>query len=105
MKELKSKMGKFYELQNEIREAEHEAICAIAEAVAENGGAFCGDIAEATGIPSCVVNGMMRRAYHRGRIECHGRQHRSKTYVRLNSDGSVDTNDTLTVGYRACYYS
>lgn len=105
MKELKSKIGAYYEARQAMLDAEHDAIGAIAEMVAESGGVFCGDIAEATGIPSCVVSGMMRKAYHHGRVECHGRQRRSKTYVRLNADGSVDTNDTLTVGYSACYYS
>ena len=105
MKELKSKVGAYYEAQQALREAESRAIGAIAEAVAESGGAFCGDIAEATGIPSCVVSGMMRKAYHHGRVECHGRQRRCKTYARLNADGSVDTNDTLTVSYTAIYYT
>ena len=105
MKELKSKVGAYYEAKQALREAEHRAIGAIAEAVAESGGAFCGDIAEATGIPSCVVSGMMQKAYHHGRIECHGRQRRTKVYVRLNKDGSVDTNDALAVSYPACYYT
>ena len=105
MKELKSKMGAYYEAQQALREAEHRAIVAIADAVVENGGAFCGDVAEATGIPSCVVSGMMQKAYHRGHINCRGSRRRTKTYVRLNADGSVDTRDTLTVGYEACYYT
>ena len=105
MKELKSKMGAYYETKQALSEAEYRAIVAITEVVAESGGAFCGDIAEATGIPSCVVSGMMRKAYHRGHINCRGHRRRTKTYVRLNADGSVNTNDTLTVGYDACYYT
>ena len=105
MKELKSKIGAYYEAKQAMLEAEHRAIGAIAEAVAESGGAFCGDIAEATGIPSCVVSGMMQKACNHGRIERNGRRRRTKVYVRLNADGSVDTNDTLTVGYNACYYT
>lgn len=105
MKELKSKVGAYYEAKQALREAEHRAIGAIAEAVAESDGVFCGDIAEATGIPSCVVSGMMQKAYHHGRLECRGKQFRCKTYVRLNADGSVDTNDTVKIGYRACFYT
>ena len=105
MKELKSKIGAYYDAKQAMLDAEHEALRTIAEAVAENGGAFCGDVAEATGIPSCVVSGMMQKAYHRGHINCRGSRRRTKTYVRLNADGSVDTHDTLTVGYDACYYT
>ena len=105
MKELKSKVGAYYEAKQALREAEHMAVVAIAEAVAENDGAFCGDIAEATGIPSCMVSGMMQKAYHRGHINCRGRQFRCKTYVRLNADGSIDTNDVVRVRYRALFYT
>lgn len=106
MKELKSKIGAYYDAKRAMLDAEQEALRSIAEAVAENGDTFCGDIAEATGIPSCVVNGMMQKAYHRGRIECGGRRMRHKVYARLNPDGSVDTNDTITVSYSAlCYHA
>ena len=104
MKELKSKIGAYYEARQAMMDAEHDAIGAIAEMVAENGDTYCGDIAEATGIPSCVVNGMMRKAYHRGRLECHDGV-REKVYARVRKDGSVDTNDCIVMRYRACVYS
>ena len=106
MKELKSKVGAYYEAKQALREAESRVIGAIAEAVAENGDTFCGDVAEATGVPSCVVNGMMQRAKNRRLIKCDGRRMRHKVYARLNPDGSVDTNDTITVSYSAlCYHT
>ena len=55
MKELKTKIGAYYEARQAMMDAERDAIGAIAEMVAENGDTFCGDIAEATGIPSCVL--------------------------------------------------
>jgi hypothetical protein len=106
MKELKSKIGAYYDAKQAMYDAEHEALRTIAEAVAENGNTFCGDIAEASGVPSCVVNGMMQRAKNRRLIKCDGRRMRHKVYARLNPDGSVDTDDTLTVSYSAlCYHA
>lgn len=104
MKELKTKIGAYYEAKQMMMDAERDAIGAITEMVAENGDTFCGDIAEATGIPSCVVNGMMRKAYYRGRLECHDGV-REKVYARVRKDGSVDTNDCIVMRYKACVYS
>lgn len=105
MKELKSKIGAYYDAKQAMLDAEHEALRTIAEAVAENGDTFCGDIAEASGVPSRTVRGLMRRAEKRGLIKCDGRRMRHKVYARLNPDGSVDTNDTIAVSYMAlCYH-
>ena len=106
MKELRRKIGAYHDAKQAMLDAEREALRTIAEAVAENGDTFCGDVAEATGVPSCVVNGMMLRAKNRRLIKCDGRRMRHKVYARLNPDGSVDTNDTVTVSYSAlCYHA
>lgn len=105
MKELKSKIGAYYDAKQAMLDAEHEALRTIAEAVAENGNTFCGDIAEASGVPSCVVKGMMQRAKNRRLIKCDGKRMRHKVYARLNPDGSVDANDAIMVSYSAlCYH-
>ena len=104
-------MNKLYEILNTKRELEEalertkrEALIAVVATIADNDGCFATDIADAANLPTCAVIGVLQSGTKRGDLVAR-RGVKTKTYVRLNEDGTINRNDILRRQYFANKYT
>ena len=104
-------MNKLYEILNKKREleealerAKREALITVVATIADNDGCFATDIAEAANLPTCAVIGVLQSGTKRGDLVAR-REVMTKTYVRLNDDGTINRNDILCRKYIANKYT
>ena len=87
-----------------LANARKEAQKGLIDYLRENGPCAVRDIAEATGIPSRAVQGIVCNARNEYKIMPRGSKKFSTLYAKINADGTVDMDKTIAISYRANLY-
>lgn len=85
-------------------EAKHEMLEAVIEAIEHEGECYARDIADKADMPTCAVIGAISSAMSSGYLEARSGK-KQVTYVRMHSDGRIDTEDRVIREYSANLYS
>ena len=85
-------------------EAKHEMFEAVLEVIDHKGSCFARDVADIAGMSTRDVIGTIQSAMCSGHLEVvSGRK--TTVYVRLNEDGSINTDERVIREYSANVYS
>ena len=85
-------------------EAKHEMIEAVLEVIEREGECYARDIADKAEMPTCAVIGAIQSATHNGYLDSHCGK-KQVVYVRMHSDGRIDTDDRVIREYSANVYT
>lgn len=85
-------------------EAKHEMVEAVLEVIEREGECYARDIADKAEMPTCAIMGAIQSATRNGHLDsrCGTKQ---VVYVRMHSDGRIDTEDRVIREYSANIYS
>lgn len=85
-------------------EAKHEMVEALIEVVEREGECYARDIADKAEMPTRAVIGAIQSAMNHGYLDSH-RGRKQVVYVRMHSDGRIDTEDRVIREYTANIYT
>ena len=85
-------------------EAKHEMVEAVIAVIEHEGECYARDIADKAEMPTCAVIGAISSAMSRGYLEARSGK-KQIVYVRMHSDGRIDTEDRVIREYSANLYS
>jgi predicted transcriptional regulator len=85
-------------------EAKHEMLEAVIAVIEHEGECYARDIADKAEMPTCAVIGAISSAVSRGYLDSH-RGKKQVVYVRMHSDGRIDTEDRVIREYNANVYT
>jgi hypothetical protein len=84
-------------------EAKHEMIEAVVAAIEHEGECYARDIADKAEMPTRTVIGAISSAMNHGYLEARNGK-KQVVYVRMHSDGRIDTEDRVIREYDANIY-